>query len=305
MALAQKDVNRPDFFEVLDADDNLVTGLVQGSFTVELWDPTDTEVSGSISVTITELANGNYKTEFTPNAVGHWLLVIKHATYFPYGKREDYHVFAQLFDDINVANLGPGNRAVVITCEVVGTSTPIQGVYVEVWNNARTAKIAFGFTDSNGQIEFALFDGDYKVVLSKIGDYTFTIPEALAVDGDTTQTYDGTVFSPSAPPTADTCVVYGWTHDAQAQPVSVTVEAQLVDPKRFTSSKIQVIRSAVTTSSAVGDGYWELTLTRSGEMTAASVKYAFKIDNLPMGEYEVPDLASEEWVDIADEDAGS
>ena len=87
-----------DYFVVIDGGGTLITGLVQGDFTLALYNPSGTEVSGTIAVTIAELALGNYSTTFTPDAVGAWLLVVTHATYFSYGKRTSYQVFSGLFD---------------------------------------------------------------------------------------------------------------------------------------------------------------------------------------------------------------
>jgi len=91
-----------DEFVVNDADGNLVTGLVQGDFTVKLYNPSGSEVSGSIAVTITELGNGLYRTNFTPNALGTWTLLITNATHFPYGKTGNYSCINYLNDDIGV-----------------------------------------------------------------------------------------------------------------------------------------------------------------------------------------------------------
>lgn len=77
-------------FIVHDADGNVVTGLVDGNFTRDLYDPDDTEVSGSVTVTITELGDGKYKATFTPNKAGSWILTVYHSTYFPGGKIANY-----------------------------------------------------------------------------------------------------------------------------------------------------------------------------------------------------------------------
>jgi len=79
-----------DTFPVIDPNDNLVTGLTNGDFTKHLYNPNGTEVSGTITVTITELGNGNYRTSFTPNMEGSWVVVVYNATYFSTGKRNSY-----------------------------------------------------------------------------------------------------------------------------------------------------------------------------------------------------------------------
>ena len=79
-----------DEFVVVDEDDNPVTGLIPGNFTVLLYNPSGDEVSASISVTISEIENGIYKLLFTPNALGNWELIISNSTYFPWGKYGHY-----------------------------------------------------------------------------------------------------------------------------------------------------------------------------------------------------------------------
>ena len=89
-----------DDFVVVNSSGSLVAGLNQGDFTVQLYNPARVDVSGSVSVTISELADGNYRTSFTPDAAGDWLLLVKHATHFPAGKRAQYAIISRaLFID--------------------------------------------------------------------------------------------------------------------------------------------------------------------------------------------------------------
>ena len=80
-----------DEFIVTDSDGSLITGLTDLDFTRDLYDPNGNEVSGAITITITELGDGKYRTDFTPNLVGPWVMTIYHATYFPGGKIANYH----------------------------------------------------------------------------------------------------------------------------------------------------------------------------------------------------------------------
>lgn len=87
-----------DAFEVWDAAaDALVPDKTESYFEtppnkVQLINPSGTEVSGSIPVTITHLGEGTYLTSFTPNALGQWQLYITDDTYFPWAKRRTYLV---------------------------------------------------------------------------------------------------------------------------------------------------------------------------------------------------------------------
>jgi hypothetical protein len=79
-------------FLVTDSDGDAVTGLVTGDFTKKLYNPSNVESSGTITVTVTELGNGMYKASFTPNAEGTWTLLITHATYLPLGVQGDFEI---------------------------------------------------------------------------------------------------------------------------------------------------------------------------------------------------------------------
>jgi len=86
-------------FTVADPTDNsLVSGLVNGDFTSDLFTPSG--ASSPITVTISELGSGNYRAIFTPNTVGTWYLIVHHTNYFPWGKAGNIQVFANDFDTI-------------------------------------------------------------------------------------------------------------------------------------------------------------------------------------------------------------
>jgi len=86
----ENNISFEDEFIVVDEDDNPVTGLTQGDFTVLLYNPSGAEVSGSVTTTISEIGNGIYKILFTPNKLGNWELLISNPTYFPWSKYGHY-----------------------------------------------------------------------------------------------------------------------------------------------------------------------------------------------------------------------
>lgn len=88
-------------FTVVDKHNNLITGLVQGDFDIKLYNPSNTEVSSTIPVTITELGNGNYRSSFDPDVIGTWYLVVVHTTYFPWGKANNIVITEYDWDDMN------------------------------------------------------------------------------------------------------------------------------------------------------------------------------------------------------------
>lgn len=89
-------------FSVLDNSNNLVSGISLNEFSAHLFDPSDNEVYDSTSVTFVELGHGHYRVLFTPSQVGNWMLVVYHATHFPWGKSNTIQVYANDFDSIAV-----------------------------------------------------------------------------------------------------------------------------------------------------------------------------------------------------------
>lgn len=103
MRTIQKDQITYDEFIVLDKHNNPITGLVDANFTKNLYDPDGLEranITGGITVTVSELGNGAYRLNFTPDKNGNWFLILYHATYFAYGKGENYFCVEQWFSDI-------------------------------------------------------------------------------------------------------------------------------------------------------------------------------------------------------------
>lgn len=86
------------FVAINPVTDLPVSGLTLANFTVVLGNPLGINVVASLPVTIVELGtSGNYRTTYTPNSVGDWLLTVIHATYFPYGKRGASRVYDALY----------------------------------------------------------------------------------------------------------------------------------------------------------------------------------------------------------------
>lgn len=90
-SLGTKDAEHQEDFAVSDAAGSPVTGLVQASFTTELYEENDS--LSALPVTITELGGGGYRAKFTPDASGSWYLTVKHATHFPDGQAAQVQVF--------------------------------------------------------------------------------------------------------------------------------------------------------------------------------------------------------------------
>lgn len=92
MIHGERNVPVDENFTVSDNGGNLVSGIDSTTFTVHVYDPTDAEVTVSVSGFFTELGDGNYQYTFTPNLNGVWYVVVTHPIYFPWGKTDDVKV---------------------------------------------------------------------------------------------------------------------------------------------------------------------------------------------------------------------
>lgn len=86
-------------FRVTDSSGAAVTGLVNGDFTKLLYKD---GVADGTTVTVTEIANGQYKATYTPATVGYWVLIVTNATYNPAGWQDDISV-----EEYSVSDLDP------------------------------------------------------------------------------------------------------------------------------------------------------------------------------------------------------
>lgn len=82
-----------EHFTVSDSSGILVTGIDSSSFIAYVYNPSGTNVTGSVSGSFSELGDGNYKYSFTPNATGTWYVNMVHPIYFPWGKNDDIQVY--------------------------------------------------------------------------------------------------------------------------------------------------------------------------------------------------------------------
>jgi hypothetical protein len=278
-----------------------VTDLTKSNFTIECSidgvgkDSTFIDSTFDIVEVSKTLKPGAYDLVFTPDQYRIWSVKVSifKAGEYDIAWDQDYRVMDQLVDDIDVENLGPGNRVVRLTFEDADDGTPIADCWVTVYNLALTTKLAYAFTDSNGRVTFWLDDGSYYVMARKLGQYTFNLPLQLTVVGATNVTYEGTKFSPGTPSAPNTCIVWGHVLTQDGAPLGgVEVVADVQGDRLFLRSNPQIIRQASTTTSRASDGYWSLVLTRSVQYARANVKYQFTIDKKSVGAVIIPDQDS-------------
>lgn len=99
-------VARTTMFRIVDSAGAGVTGVVNGDVTKRLY---KNQVASAVTVTVTEVANGNYKVSYTPDtADADWDLFLTHATYGGAGWHDSIrcvtalaHEFAEMDETID------------------------------------------------------------------------------------------------------------------------------------------------------------------------------------------------------------
>jgi hypothetical protein len=100
-----------DFFVLDPTTSARVPGITSTGFTRSLHNPSNTEVSGSIAVSIAELGNGDYRLSYTPDTKGLWKVSVFHAIYFSAGKTNNHQIYNVDIDSI-YTDLGTVNDKV-------------------------------------------------------------------------------------------------------------------------------------------------------------------------------------------------
>jgi hypothetical protein len=87
---------------VVDYDNTPVPSLSASDFTYNIFDPSGSEVSSTVNVTITEMTSGGYRASYTPISKGKWFLVLYNDDYFPWGKAGETKVYDNDIDSVAV-----------------------------------------------------------------------------------------------------------------------------------------------------------------------------------------------------------
>jgi len=246
-------------------------------------------------------ATGEYGVKFTPTQTGLLSSKVRHDLYLYAGIGFEQRVVTKLAEDINLQQLGPGDLRQTIKVVDSGSSAPIVGAYVEVYDETGVTKVAFAYTTSSGETpEIMLYAGTYQVYVSKIGQYVFNNPTAIVVASDSqTHQVEGQLFSPTQPPSPNTCMVYGWELDGETLPVRVLVRAQVAAPDYFLESNPHIVRGPIEVySDPDNGGYWEMALTRSVEYVDGVALYNFNIGGWDQDNYQIPNQASIAFKDL-------
>ena len=110
--------------------------------------------------------------------------------------------------------VGLGTRKVTITITDSVTGNPAPGLDVEIMDSTDTVCQWYGTTNASGVVLDGgggypyLNDAAYKVRATKPGSFTFTTQTMTVDSTHTTFAYTAVAFSPSAPPSSSTTVIY-------------------------------------------------------------------------------------------------
>lgn len=107
-------------FSVVDYNGSLKNDVNLNDLQVELYSPTDNEISAVNTITLFNLGSGHYRAKYTPDLKGNWYLVIYHPILFPYGKASSIDVF----DEPSVSSAG--NQGGAYGLDQVGSPFTIQ-----------------------------------------------------------------------------------------------------------------------------------------------------------------------------------
>ena len=171
---------------------------------------------------------------------------------------------------------GTGANQVTLTIKDAADSvTTLNGVQVQVLNQAQTSTEGLLTSNSLGQAIFSLNDATYKVRLFKPG-YVFAVPESVIVAGATSKTFYGSAFNPGTPPSPALCRVFGYVKDINNLPVvGAKIEALIKTvPLRYQLVSISPYYKTTTTDA---NGYWFLDLYPNTILNPNNTKYLFTV----------------------------
>ena len=176
---------------------------------------------------------------------------------------------------VNQGGISQGNNTVNILVNDIDTGLPIPDTFIKINDATNILMVAKGYTNFTGIFATGLDDGDYNVILRKA--FTeFTVPETLTISGSGTHTYEGSGFSPTSSNSSATCTVYGWVTDISGTPVkNAKIKATETLDSRFNDSN--KIVKVTKTASSNSNGYFELLLLRSSNLSHEGVKYRLNI----------------------------
>lgn len=204
---------------------------------------------------------------------------------------------------IDTLQQGSGSEAVTIYAKETSTENPIPEADYEIWDEGNSIRLhSGGDLDNNGNQDFNLNPGDYKVKLRK-SFWNFPVVTDLVVPtGGVNLIIHGERLLPSSPSVPGLTVIYGYTYGINRRKLpGATISAKLTDPSAFADS----LKIAKMTNSTVSnsEGYFELELIPNSDYKPTGTQYIFIVTKK---EYRweqkgtVPDQPSIEFKNIVD-----
>lgn len=158
---------------------------------------------------------------------------------------------------------GSGANPVTVTLED-GTGAPVPGLLVCAWNSAITARLAYGHTNSSGQVVFNLDAGDIKVAVSTTVEWEAVAAVSYTVTNTGAQAVPDislTAHSVTPPPTASQIVGVLNVYDGHGALDTSGVTFTYWEVKGPGTTG-QSHASTVLTTASDGSGVLQVTLTK-------------------------------------------
>jgi len=298
---------------IMGFDGHGKTGLTLGTFTEVVRKPPDDTIKALTGETYTEQENGWYGLHIPANFCdvnGEWKIhinehvdggcfdgaaVIKVMEHNPYdfsdmakdstvAKAAGTKGTDNIFDGVESLQQGSGSETATIYAKETTTENPIPEAYFEIWDESNSTRLYRDEdSDANGTAIFNLAPGNYKVKIRKpFWDFP-TYTDLTVPVGGTSLTVHATLFSPSAPPGPDLCVVYGWVIDTQNNKIfDAIIKATLDNDDAFDEGSQKVADMTIETTSNL-EGYFELVLIPNSKYSITGTKYEFEIVKVEEG----------------------
>jgi len=290
-----------------------VTGKLPGDFAHTVYSNDSLSLDPVMVVEILPSGNGEYYWTHTATELGYRKImieteiIISGITFrlsFPFSFEVVKNDLQDVYDKIDSLAAGEGSEPVIIYAKETGSELPIPEVDYEIWDESNSVRLHSGEdSNNNGNQEFNLNPGNYKVKLRKpYWNFPF-ITDLIVLTGGTELTIHGDRLLPSVPSDPNLCVVYGYAYGVNGQKLpGAGIVAELSDLSAFKNS----IKIAEMTNEASSneEGYFELELIPNSKLEPEGSRYSFKItkDGIYLWTVRgtVPDQASAQFRDIID-----
>ncbi len=162
--------------------------------------------------------------------------------------------------DLGLTGLG----ANPVTITLVDTDgAPVPGLTVTAWNDAITVRLAYGTTDSNGQVVFNLESGAIKIAVTTTAAWEAVAPTAYTVTDTGAQSVPNITLTArfvAVAPEPGLCMVYGRLITGDGKPVvGATARAELRDTVPVADGNL-LSRASVMSEPSDADGVFRVLL---------------------------------------------